>query len=331
MLRFTTVLALVLTAGFVAAQDEVPVQGNWQGEFTSSDWQSKSLRAQIVGESWDRYRAVLYVGKDGADEQSVVIKGKTTKEVTHFEGRVDLGSNLGGGFTVTGKAAKGVFKGTFKGQGSSSDFELKRVLLKSPTLGVKPPEGAIVLLDDSNKTFQNEWNIPDRWVWLGNGAVSITGSSLISKKTFGDAQYHIEFRTPYMPGDSGQGRGNSGVYVQGRYEVQVLDSFTDAPMDNLCGGIYQLAVPITNACLPPTEWQTYDITFRAPRFDASGKKTQDAQITVEHNGTLIHDKVKLPRTTPGGVTDKEGAAGPLLLQDHSDRVEYINVWVKPLD
>ena len=331
MIRFSCVFVFAFAAVFAFAQDEIPVQGNWEGKFTSADWQGKSLRAQIVGESSDSYRALLYVGKDGKDEKCVPINGKTKDAVTLFQGRVDLGAELGGAYMVSGKAANGIFKGTFKSDGGSGDFSLKRVTYKSPTLGQKPPKGAIVLMDGTADTFQNEWNIQQRWMLHGNGAVSIMPSSIVSKKAFGDALYHVEFRTPYMPNDRGQARGNSGVYVQGRYEVQVLDSFTDTPMDNLCGGIYQLAVPITSACLPPGEWQTYDITFHAPKFDANGAKTKDARITVKHNGTVIHDDVTLPRPTPGGVSGNEAAAGPLLLQDHSDRVEYLNVWILPLD
>jgi len=128
-----------------------------------------------------------------------------------------------------------------------------------------------------------------------------------------------------------QSRGNSGVYVQGRYEVQVLDSFAEPPADNYCGGIYKIAAPLVNACLPPGEWQTYDITFYAPRYDDSGKKIKNAQITVYHNGTLIHDKLELPHPTPGGVSETEAKTGPLYLQNHGDAVQYRNIWVEPLE
>ena len=123
----------------------------------------------------------------------------------------------------------------------------------------------------------------------------------MSKQTFGNSTYHVEFRVPYLPLLAGQARGNSGVYLQGRYEVQVLDNFGDPPADNHCGGICRVAAPLVNACLPPGEWQTYDIDFRAPRFSKNGEKVADAVISVIHNGIAIHENVKIPGCTGGGI------------------------------
>ena len=131
-----------------------------------------------------------------------------------------------------------------------------------------------------------------------------------------------------MPTARGQARGNSGVYLQGRYEVQVLDSFGLAGEDNECGGIYQVSRPRVNMTLPPLQWQTYDIDFTAARFDSAGEKTANARLTVRHNGVLIHDDLELPGTTGGG--DPEGPEpGALHLQDHWNPVFYRNVWVLP--
>jgi hypothetical protein len=139
----------------------------------------------------------------------------------------------------------------------------------------------------------------------------------------------VEFRVPYEPGKGGQGRGNSGVYLQDRYEVQVLDSFGLEPGLGDCGALYQIAAPPPAVCLPPLAWQTFDITFRAPRFDASGRKTENARITVIHNGIKIHDNLELPHTT-GGAAPGEVPSGPLRLQDHGNPVRYRNIWVQPL-
>jgi hypothetical protein len=133
-----------------------------------------------------------------------------------------------------------------------------------------------------------------------------------------------------MPGKKGQARGNSGVYLLGRYEVQVLDSFGLETRDNECGGIYKIATPKTNASLPPLEWQTYDIVMRAPKFNDQGEKTQNAVIAVKHNGIVIHDNVELPGMTGGSVSDKEAPKGILFLQDHGNKVQYRNIWFKPL-
>ncbi len=340
MLRVTKtanlfLLFTLLVAGTATAADEVPVMGNWQGKFIEGDWNGRPIHAQIVAQSHTTYRAILYVGEE---EKGGEIYGKTQKKVTYFEGEIDLGSELGGRYAVTGQASQGSFAGEFKNDNATHKFIMERVLLKSPTLGMEPPDGAVVLMLNENKwtpeakeTFDKSWIVQPRWRIESDGAARLSGSSIVTKEKFGDARYHIEFQTPFMPNDRGQARGNSGVYVEGRYEVQVLDSFADAPADNLCGGIYQLAVPKMNACLPPLEWQTYDITFYAPRFDENGKKIKNAEITVVHNGKVIHDKVTLSHTTPGGVSGDEAPTGPLLLQDHSDRVGYRNVWIKPLD
>ncbi len=129
-----------------------------------------------------------------------------------------------------------------------------------------------------------------------------------------------------MPTARGQGRGNSGVYIQGRYEVQVLDSFGLDGKNNECGGIYSIAEPIVNMCLPPLSWQTYDMEFTAARFDDDGKKIQNARATIKHNGVVIHDDLELTHGTPG-----YHAEGPepdsLFLQNHGNPVAFRNIWI----
>lgn len=171
-----------------------------------------------------------------------------------------------------------------------------------------------------------------RWKLLGDGSMEIgpKAGSLVSKAAFADHRLHLEFRTPFMPEARGQARGNSGVYIQGRYEVQILDSYGLDGLDNECGGLYKVARPRANLCAPPLQWQTYDIDFRAPRFDAQGAKAANARITVRHNGVLIHDKVELPGQTGGGEAANFEKPGPLLLQDHGNPVQFRNIWVAAL-
>lgn len=328
-------LMLVFTAPFAAAQDSIPVMGNWHGEFTSAAWQERSIRAEVVGLSWNDYRAVFFVGV-GDEERRVQIEGRTHEGVTHFEGEVDLGAALGGTFTITGQAKDGVFTGAFSQDDLTAEFRLERVVLTPPNLGKEPPEGAIVLLGTDQETnrrlLNEEWHVQPHWVATGDGDITIAHSNIFTQREFGDARFHIEFRVPYQPHARGQGRGNSGVYVMGRYEVQVLDSFGELPAHDGCGGIYSIKDPDVNASLPPLEWQTYDITIRAPRFDQVGNKTQNAIITIVHNGVTIHDEFELPRVTPGGVSGTEAEKGPIFFQDHSDSLpRYRNVWVLPLD
>lgn len=195
---------------------------------------------------------------------------------------------------------------------------LSKLRRESKTLGMEPPSDAIVLFDGKDADhFQNGKMIEDQYLGVG----------CTSRETFQDHRLHLEFRTPFQPSDSGQARGNSGVYVQGRYELQVLDSFGLTGENNECGGIYQIAQPRLNMCYPPLSWQTYDIDFAAPQFDGEGKKTKNARITIRHNGVLIHDDLELPRGTPGGVSDESKEPGPLFLQDHGNPVAFRNIWV----
>ena len=326
-------LALVFTFNLaLAQQDSAPVYGNWEGKFIVDNWKDKPIKAQVVGESETAYKVFVFV-----DDQKVELKGETKSGLTTIDGFVDLGRDQGGTYIVCGMIANGVWKGYFQNAKMDAGFEMKRVEDKSPTLGRKAPEGAVVLVADENasqqereKVFQDNWQIPTRWTADGDGSIHMQGGNIVAKKEFGDAEIHVEFKTPYMPSSSGQGRGNSGFYVMGRYEIQVLDSFADKPADNLCGGIYQFGTPIAYASFPPNTWQTYDIIFHAPKFDSDGKKVKNAEITMKHNGILVHDNLSLPRCTPGGISGKEAPVGPILIQDHNDMPRFKNVWIKPL-
>jgi len=154
--------------------------------------------------------------------------------------------------------------------------------------------------------------------------------SIITRKQFTDVKLHIEFRTPFIPEKRGQARGNSGVYLQGRYEVQVLDSYGLEGLDNECGGIYKVGPPLVNMCAPPTQWQTYDITFRAPRFDAAGNSISKPTLTVFHNGVKVHDKTEVSGATTASLGGKASEPAGIYLQDHGNPVEFRNIWLVEL-
>ncbi|HSQ58052.1 MAG TPA: DUF1080 domain-containing protein [Gemmata sp.] len=199
---------------------------------------------------------------------------------------------------------------------------------------VKPPPGAIVLFDGKDLSKWTKTNGKDEVKWtLRDGGVmeGVKGhGDIITKEKFGGKfKLHVEFRVPYEPVGHGQDRGNSGVYVQGRYEVQVLDSYGLKSKNNDCGAIYEVAAPKVNACKAPTVWQTYDIEFTAPTFK-NGKKTEPARMTVSHNGIKIHDNVPIPvDNTRAGLGGDPSKPGPILLQDHGHPVQYRNIWLLP--
>jgi hypothetical protein len=200
---------------------------------------------------------------------------------------------------------------------------LKRVERESPTIGAKPPEGAVVLFDGTKESLDKHWQSGAK---MTDDGLLMPGVSSI--ETFQNYTMHLEFRTPYMPKSTGQARGNSGLYIHGRYECQMLDSFGLAGENNECGGIYSIARPRVNMCLPPLKWQTYDVDFTAPLFDTEGKKTKNAVVTIKHNGVAIHENLELPTLTPGGPLNAEDSRpGPVYLQDHGNPVRYRNIWV----
>ena len=321
--------SLYLGSGAVLAGDSV--MGEWKGKLRGDDGVERILEAQVVAEGGDRYRAVMRLDKDGA-RNAGESTGRRKGETVAFSGSLNLGQGSGVVCRLQGQVDSGGFRGKCAGAGSTARFSLTKMERRPPGLGAKPPEQAVVLFDGTGlEAWMHRDGQPAGWKLGEDGGMEVTRGNILTRRTFGDVRIHLEFRTPLMAEARGQARGNSGVYVQGRYEVQVLDSFGLEPMDNGCGGVYRIAPPRVNASLPPLQWQTYEIVFRAPRFDSNGGKTANARITVRHNGRVIHLDRELPRLTPGGVSNEEGEQGPLLLQDHRDPVQYRNIWVVPLD
>ena len=204
-------------------------------------------------------------------------------------------------------------------------MELKRVERTSPTLGAKPPARAVVLFDGTQKSVDDHWEKGK----LSDDGLLIPEAS--SKDKFQDYRLHVEFRTPWNPTKRGQGRGNSGVYHQGRFETQVLDSFGLTGEMNETGGIYSIKKPNLNMCLPPLRWQTYDVEFTAARFDESGNKVSEAKLTARLNGVIVQEDVELPHATTASPLKEGPEPGPIYLQDHSNKVRFRNIWVVPRD
>jgi len=191
------------------------------------------------------------------------------------------------------------------------------------------PADAIVLFDgkDLSNWIRAGSDNPATWK-VENGYMQADGANICSKQRFKDCQLHVEFWLPLMAEAHGQARANSGVYLNGIYEIQVLDSYGLKSGEGDCGAIYGMAAPLVNACRPPEHWQSYDVIFHAAKFDDKGNKVKNARITVFQNGVLIHDNFEMPGPNGGGLGIGENEAGPVLLQYHGCPVRYRNIWVR---
>jgi hypothetical protein len=316
------------------------MMGEYTGELETKEGKVK-FAAQVIALGSGRFQAVfLNGGLPGAGwdgKTRVPVDGKLEGEKVVFKackrpkkymgGNPDEFSALkdnpsGGQKDYTAELADGVLAGkTDKGE----KFELKKTVRKSPTLGAKPPEGAVVILPYEKGRAPSMDGLTNKdWKAMDDGCVlCITakkgkprGNRSVHK--FGSKSFHlhVEFSSPFNPKARGQGRGNSGVFPPPGREVQVLDSFGLEGMPNECGGIYKTNPPKVNMCLPPLSWQTYEIYFTCPDDAPDGK----GFYKVVHNGVVIHEKIVV-----GGRGDRT-----LSVQDHNDAIRYRNIWVAPL-
>lgn len=287
-----------------SAGPDFAVQGEYRGTLGKAE-----VGAQVIALGDGGFSIQLYPGGlPGAGWN-----GKPRMQLTGKAGG-DSVAVSGNGFTGAILGASGSFTGT---DGDGAVLKLAKVVRSSPTIGAKPPEGALVLFDGSGVEHWQNGKLEDG---------GLLGVGTRTRKSFQDFSLHLEFRTPFMPYARGQARGNSGMYLLDQYEVQVLDSFGLDGKDNECGGIYKVSRPKVNMCLPPLSWQTYDVEFQAARLDESGKQTAPAVATIRHNGVVIHDQLKLKAPTPGGGRSDQ-QPGPLFLQNHGDPVRFRNIWV----
>jgi hypothetical protein len=194
----------------------------------------------------------------------------------------------------------------------------------------QPPSDAVVLFNGADlKEWQGAEGKPAGWIVAG-GTMTVKGGSIHTQKQFGDQQIHLEFAAPSPAKGEGQDRGNSGVYIQGTYELQVLDSYNNKTyIDGMCGAIYKEYPPLVNANREPGQWQVYDIVFHAAKLDASGKVVKKANVTVLFNGVLIQDHVEIIPSF-GGLNTTDTPRGPLMLQDHNHPVKFRNIWIREL-
>jgi len=311
-------LVFVCSAAIAAGPAVESVQGLYEGARTDSGGSHK-FEARVVALGKGAYKVFIReAGKDGAVTK-VELDGKTEGQAVTFSGTY--------GNACKASYADGAIKGTC---GKDGKVQMKRIERVSPTMGAKPPAGAIVLIDGKNfdevVARPGKDGKPQEWKVADDGGVLMAKGGIRSKRSFGGSfKMHVEFKIPLKPDARSQGRSNSGCFMPNGGEVQVLDSFgMTTYKGGGCGGLYKYKDPdafdaFSLASAPPRQWQTYDIKYTVERKDS--KPVGRPIITVFHNGIKIHDKVQLR---------KNAKAGPLQFQDHHNPVQYRNIWVLPI-
>lgn len=300
------------------------VQGDYVG-YVTRDGVREQHGLQVVARGGGQFIARLYRGGlPGA--------GWDRRERPELAGKTE-----GGATTLRAKGAAPLVVAiqaggaTVRDAGGKEVGRMLRVVRRSRTLGASPPDGAIVLFDGkSTEKFRTR---DGSEVPMGEGGTMCLrrGSrGIFTRMPHGSGVLHVEFRLPFEPRRGGQGRANSGCYLQSRFEVQILDSFGLDGKQNECGGIYGVGAPDVNMAFPPLTWQTYDIEFTAGRYDAAGKRLAHPRMTVRHNGVLVHDDreitVKDGARLPAAPETVGPGDKPLHFQDHGHEIQFRNIW-----
>ncbi|MDB5338360.1 MAG: hypothetical protein JWN70_3979 [Planctomycetaceae bacterium] len=285
---------------------DLVVQGEYQGEVIKAGNQRK-LGVQVIALGKGTFRAVGFGnGLPGAGWDNSTTwewNGTTVNGKTTFQSGGEPACIENGLLIVQSEET-----GTGK---------LPKVTRKSETLGAQPPNGAVILFDGKNV---------DQFDMGRLTAEGLLMEGATSKPKFQSGTLHVEFQIPFGP--LVPSRGNSGVYLQNRYEVQILDSFGYKPHNHECGGIPSVKAPDLAMSFPPLAWQTYDVQFTAVRY-RDGKKEKNARMTVRHNGVVIHNDVEIPHATTSAPLEEGPEPGPINLQDHHSPVRYRNIWFVP--
>jgi len=297
------------------------IMGEYAGTFTRPAGIPLRADAKVVAEGGGSYKVILIWREEGKTNR-MWWSARTEGNKVLMDGKSETMEMSG---SIADKKLSVEIKGSAAGK-----FSLNLTVRHSPTEGDAPPPGAVILLPytEGKATSTDEWTNAT-WKALTDGSMIVGKDNNSSKISFGDCRIHVEFFVPFEPDKRGQDRGNSGVFLASRYEIQILDSFGLETKNTECGAIYGVAAPRTNAGYPPGQWQTFDIVFRAPRVDGE-KVVRPAVITVRHNGVKIHDIVKMSMTTTAGVAGPPAETAPLMLQDHGHAVRFRNIWVLPL-
>ena len=295
---------------------DVAFFGEYAGAIIGEDFRRREVGLQVVALGNGEFEAVVHSGGLPGDNDWRAARGPVRLNGRRHEDSVAL---EGGPYEIRVNfgTASVYFSDSASQRGRRIAGWLRNVHRHSPTFGACPPSGATVLFDGTNTDqFDNGRMTDDGLLMVGT----------TTRQTYRDYTLHLEFRLPFMPRSEGQGRGNSGIYLQSRYELQILDSFGMEGADNECGALYKYRKPDVNMCLPPLTWQTYDIHFTSPRYNNDGQKTHDARVTVRHNGVVTHNNVPVTRKTGAGSPEGPDLL-PIEFQDHNNPVLFRNIWI----
>jgi len=327
LLAMVVSLTVLTACQKLAKRESDPMTGEYEGTFTPTGGQAIKAEAKVIADGDHRYRVVLLYPVAAASITRIELSGRGKDDEISIANidwsKKSLDEPWSG--TITKDALHIAAEGASGGQAEMQRVERKN---PNPTLGEKPPAGAVVLLpfEEGKLTNLDQWTNKE-WPLEPDGSVHVHRGDNRTIREFGSFKLHLEFYVPFLLVVRGQPRGESGVYLHGRYKIQILDSFGESPTAETCGAIFGRKSPDANAVLPPGQWQTYDIDFKAPQFDPiTGLQIRSPIVTVWLNGVKIHDAIFIPGMTTGalGLPNK---TGPLRLQDSNDPVRFRNIWL----
>ncbi len=305
--------AALITEEEALQHPDFPYVGEFKGAVDLVDSGVTDLGIQVAARGDGAFEALVYYGGLPGDGWYKGTGERVSLNAQRTSDELSFGPHAGMVFEHRGEAVVAV------DEAGNQQGRLARVVRGSPTMGKAPPDEAIAL-----------FNGTDLRHWRENAQMTEDGLLQQGARTaddYADKYLHLEFMTAFTPGSAGSNRSNSGVYIQNRYEVQILESFAEPATISGNASLYNEHPPLLNMTYPPLQWQTYDIYFRAPRSNENGEKTENVRITVYHNGVLVHKNVELEQGTGAGGGRGEVPEAELYLQSHTGPVRFRNVWL----
>jgi hypothetical protein len=308
------IFLLASTALLARADSGDSFLGTWEGSYRAESGERGPFLMQVVPLGSSRHLLWVRMGEHGSRYE---IPGVGEKGKLRFSGRFQYASGTDeAAYDLTGEIAGDAASGKFASSELNGTIELKK--RRYATQSQEPPAGAIVLYRGSTDLWRRRDGTAPDWIVRPDGSLEAGGSDIETRQSFASLSLHLEFLLPLEAEARGQQRGNGGVVVGGACEVHILDSFAREPTKDSCGAILGAAAPRTEACLPPLEWQVFDITLHAPQTDAGGRQIQPAEITVALNGVVLHERWRLA----------ECRGAPIRLRAGGSPIRFRNIWIQ---